>query len=132
MASYCCHFKFHIEHTTWSGNFLCNGVQLPAITCISGTTQTANTGTIQPISFGRIHDGPIRFFNGQLDDFYLYNRVLSPTEVMQLYTASPCTVAILAINHLYWHDWHLFSHTDNRSFDVFVGFTGWLEWDLDE
>ena len=75
--------------------FYVDGVQLPSITCIiSGTTQTANTGNIQPISFGRIHDGPSRFFGGQLDDFYLYNRALTPTEVMQLYTALPCTVAI--------------------------------------
>lgn len=75
--------------------FYVDGVQLPLITCIiSGTTQTINTGTGFPITIGKVADANARYFNGQLDDFYLYNRAITPTEVLQLYTANTCSTVI--------------------------------------
>lgn len=65
-----------------------DGVLLNGISCvITGTTQTINTGTMFPMSFGRIHDNNARFFKGSIDDYYLYDRALTPQEVQQLYKA---------------------------------------------
>jgi hypothetical protein len=62
-----------------------DGILLNGISCIiSGTTQTINTGTMFPISFGRIHDDNTRFFQGSIDDYYLYDRAITPQEVQQL------------------------------------------------
>ncbi len=44
-----------------------------------------------PIRIG--YDNTVRYFKGDLDDFYMYNRALTPTEVLQLYNYSPCTAA---------------------------------------
>jgi gliding motility-associated-like protein len=74
--------------------FYIDGVLMPNVTCsVGGTTAVINTVLGNPINIGRGVTN-VRFFNGQLDDFYLYNRVISPTEVMQLYTALPCTIAV--------------------------------------
>lgn len=69
-----------------------DGVAQPAIACnVSGTGATINTGTVFPISVGKNGTGASRYFNGVLDDFYLYNRPLTSAEVLQLYTLIPCT-----------------------------------------
>jgi hypothetical protein len=74
--------------------FYIDGIAMPAVTCfVTGSVQTISTGTNFPITIGKIHDAPTRYFKGELDDFYLYNRALSPSEVQQLYTA--CSPAIL-------------------------------------
>ncbi|MCC6370799.1 MAG: T9SS type A sorting domain-containing protein [Bacteroidia bacterium] len=70
-----------------------DGVQLPGITCvITGTSQTVNTGTVLPIEIGKVHDDMGRYFQGSLDDFYLYDRAINSNEVQQLYYA--CMPAI--------------------------------------
>lgn len=68
---------------------------------IDGNLFTTNTvGTLGPVNFGEFDDftigGPdqythdkntwMGFFDGQLDQFRLYGTVLTPTEVMTLYT----------------------------------------------
>lgn len=69
-----------------------DGVPQPAIACnVSGTSATINTGTTFPISIGKNGTSSTRYFNGVLDDFYLYNRPLTAAEVLQLYNAIPCT-----------------------------------------
>ena len=74
--------------------FYVDGILQPTISCtVSGTTQTINTGSLYPISLGRIHDASSRFFSGDLDDVYLYNRVLSVAEIQQLYQA--CTPPVI-------------------------------------
>jgi hypothetical protein len=78
-----------------SMQFYVDGTLLPAITCtISGTTQTVNTGNTKPVTIGRIHDVLQRFFSGAMDDIYIYDRVLTYNEVIQLYNASPCSATI--------------------------------------
>lgn len=74
--------------------FYVDGIQQTSLSCsVSGTTQTINTGSLYPISIGRIHDASSRFFSGDLDDVYLYNRVLSLAEIQQLYQA--CTPPVI-------------------------------------
>lgn len=41
--------------------------------------------TTQPIELGRSHDGYWKRYNGQLDDFRIYNRVLTEAEIGQIY-----------------------------------------------
>ncbi len=69
-----------------------DGVAQPAISCnVSGTNAAINTGTTFPISIGKNGTSASRYFNGALDDFYLYNRPLTPAEVLQLYNLIPCS-----------------------------------------
>jgi len=76
--------------------FYVDAVLQPSITCfVTGTTSIMNTAPANPITIGR--DGEpsgIRYFNGDLDDYYFYNRVLSYAEVLQLYNYSPTPTAI--------------------------------------
>jgi len=68
-----------------------DGVAQPVIACnVSGTNATINTGNVFPISIGKNGTSASRYFNGILDDFYLYNRPLTPAEVLQLYNLIPC------------------------------------------
>ena len=67
-----------------------DGVAQPAIVCnVSGTGATINTGTVFPITVGRGATSATRYFNGAIDDVYLYNRPLTSAEVLQLYTVLP-------------------------------------------
>ena len=53
----------------------------------SGIDPIINTVSITPLNIGRLNlAGDYRFFNGVLDDIYIYNRVLSALEVSQLYS----------------------------------------------
>ncbi|PBQ33958.1 hypothetical protein CNR22_19975 [Sphingobacteriaceae bacterium] len=71
-----------------SVDFYVDAILLSSITCvITGSTQTINTGSMFPISIGKIHDAQTRFFSGDLDDFYLYDRALSLADIQQLYNA---------------------------------------------
>lgn len=64
-----------------------------SIMCLSGTGPNLNiaTGTANPITIGRSAGGSTRFFNGIIDDIYLYNRAITPSEVQQLYTDLSCS-----------------------------------------
>ncbi|WP_317898583.1 gliding motility-associated C-terminal domain-containing protein [Aurantibacillus circumpalustris] len=72
-------------------NFYVDGGLLPGIVCnVSGTNASINTGTVFPVIIGCNIQGIVRHFLGSLDDFYLYNRAITATEVMQLYTYTTC------------------------------------------
>jgi gliding motility-associated-like protein len=67
-----------------------DGVIQTAITCnVSGTNTAINTGSNSPVTIGRAGGFSARYFAGSLDDFYLYNRALTSSEVLQLYTYCP-------------------------------------------
>jgi len=67
-----------------------DGVLQPGIVCAQGgTTSTVNSNSFAPVRVGR--DLGTRFFNGDLDDFYMYNKVLTSTEINDLFTYSPCS-----------------------------------------
>ena len=79
--------------TQMSGiQFYMDGVLLPTLGCTTGSTlSTINTSTTFPINIGKVADNNIRYFDGDLDDYYLYNRALSPSEVLALYNETQCT-----------------------------------------
>lgn len=68
-----------------------DGNLLPTLGCTIGTTvASVNTSTNFPINIGKVADNNIRYYNGDLDDFFFYNRALSPTEVLALYNNVSC------------------------------------------
>lgn len=68
-----------------------DAVLQPSITClVTSTAATINTNNTFPITIGRGSSSSVRFFKGKLDDFYVYDRVLTPAEVLQLYNDAPC------------------------------------------
>lgn len=68
-----------------------DGVLQSALTCFTGgSTATVSTISGAPITMGKDANFSTRYFEGCLDDFYFYNRALTPTEVLQLYTVTPC------------------------------------------
>ncbi|MBX3165504.1 MAG: gliding motility-associated C-terminal domain-containing protein [Bacteroidetes bacterium] len=68
---------------------------LQSLVCnVGGTGALVNTASLSPVTIGKASSANVRYFQGDLDDFYLYNRALTPSEVMQLYTAMQCTLAI--------------------------------------
>lgn len=72
-------------------DFYMDGSVLPTLGCTIGTTlATINTTTTFPINIGKVSDNNIRYFNGDLDDFFIYNRALTPTEVIALYNDVSC------------------------------------------
>lgn len=72
-----------------------DGTLQTAISCnVSGVNATINTGTVYPITIGTDPYSNTRHFLGTLDDFYLYNRALSSTEVLQLYNYTTCPIPI--------------------------------------
>jgi hypothetical protein len=67
--------------------FYIDGVVQPSISCfITGTNGNINTSSANPITIGKHIFDMGRFFDGSLDDFYLYNRPLTSAEVQQLYS----------------------------------------------
>lgn len=73
--------------------FYVDGNLLNAIACnISGTNTAINTTSYSPITIGRAAGFFSRYFNGALDDYYVYNRALTPAEILQLYTVCPRAV----------------------------------------
>jgi hypothetical protein len=71
-----------------------DGVLQPSISCnVSGTVSPVNSNNVYPITIAKSSNSPQRFFKGDLDDFYFYNRPLTPSEVISLYNYSPCTAA---------------------------------------
>ncbi|MBK7668303.1 MAG: T9SS type A sorting domain-containing protein [Sphingobacteriaceae bacterium] len=71
--------------------FYMDGNLLSTLGCTIGSTVSAiNTTSTFPINIGKVSDNNIRFFNGDLDDFFLYNRALTPAEVLALYNDTPC------------------------------------------
>jgi hypothetical protein len=63
-----------------------DGVLQSNVNCsVGGTTSTISTNNTFPITVGRTANASARYFNGDLDDFYFYNRALTPAEVLQLY-----------------------------------------------
>jgi len=76
--------------------FYVNGVLLPTISCnVGGTVNVVNTGNALPVTIGKVANAMGRFFNGDLDDFYLYDRALTAQEVLQLYNATSCSPPIV-------------------------------------
>jgi hypothetical protein len=77
--------------------FYVDGVLQSAITCSVGSISTTiNSNSGLPIRVGLDvppSSGGVRYFKGDLDDFYMYNRAITPAEVLQLYNYSPCTAA---------------------------------------
>jgi hypothetical protein len=79
-------YNASLNPTTNGVLFYIDGIPQPAITCfVTGTNAVINTGTPNPVTIGSQANGPGRFFDGMLDDFYLYDRPLSQSEVLQLY-----------------------------------------------
>jgi hypothetical protein len=71
--------------------YYCNGILLNS-TCQIGELTQINTQTINPIVIGAYWNHLARFFQGQLDDIAIYNRVLKQEEITALYTSTPpCT-----------------------------------------
>jgi hypothetical protein len=63
-----------------------------AISCVvTSTNSPFTTNALMPVRIGR--DNSVRYFKGDLDDFYFYNRAITSTEVLQLYNYAPCTAA---------------------------------------
>ncbi|PBQ31428.1 hypothetical protein CNR22_06505 [Sphingobacteriaceae bacterium] len=75
--------------------FYIDGVLQTGISCsVGGVNASINTGTTYPITIGRGATSAVRYFNGVLDDFYLYDRAISQAEVLQLYTITPCQMPV--------------------------------------
>lgn len=71
--------------------FYMDGVLLTTLACTIGSTVApVNTATNFPINIGKVADNNIRYYNGDLDDFFLYNRALTPAEVLALFNDTPC------------------------------------------
>jgi hypothetical protein len=73
-----------------------DGVLLSTVTC-GALNQSAiiNTVNNNPIRIGKVTDaGNVRHFNGKLDDFYIYNRVLTATEITDI----NCNSVVTSIN----------------------------------
>lgn len=71
-----------------------DGVLQTTISCfVTGTTANFNTMNTWPITIGAAANPPSsRYFQGDLDDYFLYNRALTPAEVLQLYNICPAPV----------------------------------------
>ncbi|WP_317898133.1 tail fiber domain-containing protein [Aurantibacillus circumpalustris] len=73
-----------------------DGAQMVSTNCSPTSNTAINATLIQLITIGAIYNGALpgatltRFFSGDLDDFYYYSSVLSPSEVLQLYN-DKCT-----------------------------------------
>jgi hypothetical protein len=64
-----------------------DGVAQTALVCkVSNTTSTIFSNTNFPIIIGKSSNSNLRYFEGELDDFYFYSRPLSIAEIDQLYT----------------------------------------------
>ncbi|MCE3226588.1 MAG: hypothetical protein K0S32_1139 [Bacteroidetes bacterium] len=75
-------------------SFYVDNVLQPTVTCvISSSTSLINSNSNYPITIGKSSNSALRFFKGSLDDFYYYNKALTPAEVSQLYNYSPCSSA---------------------------------------
>lgn len=73
-----------------SVDFYVDGNLIPTITCGATFSSTAvNTGTWFPIRLGRQAGSNGGGWQGDLDDFFLYDRPLSPSEIQQLYQTCP-------------------------------------------
>lgn len=72
-----------------------DGVLMSAtVTC--GGDNFINSGSVYPVTIGRTADAPSRHFTGDLDDFFFYNRALTPTEVLALYNTNSCLATPLS------------------------------------
>ena len=61
----------------------------------------SNVGYHGPAYFGKFHDGyyDVNYFKGKIDDFGIWNRTLTPCEVMQLYTGLPQNPPIVNLSN---------------------------------
>lgn len=78
-----------------SVDFYVDALLVSSQACSVGNgTQILNTGGQTPIVIGNDSNfpNPIRWFEGSLDDYYLYDRALTPQEIYQLFTA--CTIPL--------------------------------------
>ncbi|MES2680671.1 MAG: gliding motility-associated C-terminal domain-containing protein [Bacteroidota bacterium] len=76
-----------------SMNYYLDGVLQPLIVCnVTGTNSTINTLSTYPITIGKNGSSNTRYWLGELDDFYLYDRALTYAEVLQLYNI--CSMVI--------------------------------------
>jgi len=73
-------------------DFYMDGVPLSVMGCGGSTLVAMNSNSVFPVTIGKVADKNIRYFNGDLDDFYLYNRALTSGEVLALFNDVPCTV----------------------------------------
>ena len=72
-------------------SFYKDGVFLSTLACtIGSTTGVVSSSAVYPINIAKVSDNNIRYFDGDLDDFYMYNRALTPTEVVALYNTNLC------------------------------------------
>lgn len=84
-------FDASVSNLIGSVAYYMDGALLTNIGCTVGSTvQTLNSNATFPINIGKVSDNNIRFFKGDLDDFFLYNRALTPSEVLALYNDVPC------------------------------------------
>lgn len=65
-----------------------DGALIPMSCNVIGTSQFLNTNANCPLNIGKGACGLNRFFQGDLDDFYLYNRALDPSEVRSLFNVN--------------------------------------------
>lgn len=75
--------------------FYFDGVLQTSLLCnVSGTTATINTNSTWPITIGRASMSAVRYWQGDLDDFFLYDRAISQSEVLQLFNTMTCTPVV--------------------------------------
>jgi hypothetical protein len=77
---------WHLMTYTWDGTthrFYVDGVEADTDT----TAPTTNTVTLATIGAWRAGGAPDEYFPGKIDEVRIYNRAITPTEVMNLYTS---------------------------------------------
>lgn len=78
-----------------------DGTLLTTISC-GALNQNAivNTIDVNPICIGKTADNTVRFFNGALDDFFLYDRALNYAEIQSLHNNGICYETITVTDTL--------------------------------
>jgi uncharacterized protein (TIGR02145 family) len=85
-------WAWHHVSVTWDGTIVVFYVDgQPDISAVSNLSGILPTNT-SPMTIGADFTFGDEFFYGMLDDIRIYNRALSPSEVSQVYTESPCNV----------------------------------------
>ncbi|MGZ3920903.1 MAG: LamG-like jellyroll fold domain-containing protein, partial [Bacteroidia bacterium] len=81
-----------VGSTIGSVDLYVDAVLQPSISCfVTSTNSPITSNNVYPIAIGRSSNSSARFFYGDLDDFYFYNRPLTYNEVQNLYNFSPCS-----------------------------------------
>ncbi len=79
-----------------------NGVLQTDPNIISGINCIINTGNTTKLAFGS-NSNPVNNYQGKLDDIAIWNRVLSPQEIQQVYNQGICQTSITVTDTLLIH-----------------------------